>query len=136
MSFAQVQLLGNTGRDPEMNYTPDGTAVTKFSVAVSKPGKSKDGDKTESTTWYNCVAWRGLAEMISTHLKKGQMVFVQGDLNVRQYTTKDGRDGTSLDITVDKFQFAGGKSQDSTSNSTSNSTSTSDDLGSLEDHPF
>lgn len=108
MSMAQIQLLGNLGRDPEMNYTPDGTAVCKFSIAVSKKAKGN-----EETTWYNCVAWRNLAEMLSNHLKKGQMVFVQGDLNVRQYTTKDGRNGFSLDVTIEKFQFAGGKREES-----------------------
>jgi len=130
MSFAQIQLLGNLGRDPEMNYTPDGTAVTKFGVAVSR--KVKD---SEETTWYNCTAWRNLAEMLSKHLKKGQMVFVQGDLNVRQYTTKDGRNGISLDVTIDKFQFAGGKKEDS-STSSSKSDAFDDSLGDLEDHPF
>lgn len=128
MSFAQIQILGNTGRDPEMNYTPDGTAVCKFSIAVSKQSKNKEGEKTETTSWYNCTAWRALAEMIGNHLKKGQMVFVQGDLNARAYTTKDGRDGMSLDVTVDKFQFAGGKREESSP--------PAGDLGSLEEHPF
>jgi single-strand DNA-binding protein len=91
-----------------MNYTPDGTAVCKFSIAVSKKVKGN-----EETTWYNCIAWRNLAEMLSTHLKKGQMVFVQGDLQVRQYTTRDGKNGVSLDVTVDKFQFAGGRRDES-----------------------
>lgn len=126
MSMAQIQLLGNLGRDPEMNYTPDGTAVTKFSIAVSK--KVKDA---EETTWFNCVAWRGLAEMLSKHLRKGQMVFVQGDLNVRQYTTKDGRSGTSLDVTVDKFQFAGSAKREDNA-----LTPQSDDVLEDLDHPF
>src|SRR3989441_12491514 len=121
MSFAQIQLLGNTGRDPEMNYTPDGIAVTKFSIAVSR--RIKDA---EETNWYNCTAWRNLAEMLSKHLRKGQMVFVQGDLHVRQYTTKDGRNGTSLDVTVDKFQFAGGKKEETTATA---ATSNDDPLG-------
>jgi single-strand DNA-binding protein len=128
MSFAQIQLLGNCGRDPEMNYTPDGTAVCKFSIAVSRKVKG-----TEETTWYNCVAWRNLAEMLSTHLKKGNMVFVQGDLNARQYTTKDGRSGTSLDVTVDKFQFAGGKRDESSSTP---ATHNDDSLRDLDEHPF
>jgi single-strand DNA-binding protein len=62
MSFAQIQLLGNLGRDPEMSYTPEGIAVTKFSIAVSKKVKG-----SEETTWYNCVAFRNLAEMLNTH---------------------------------------------------------------------
>jgi len=135
MSFAQIQLIGNLGRDPEMNYTPDGTAVCKFSIAVSKTGKTKDGDKTENTTWYNVVAWRGLAEMLSTHLKKGQQVFVQGELNVRQYTTKDGRNGTSLDVTVEKFQFLGRREEQAASSASGNE-APNDPLGELDDHPF
>lgn len=126
MSFSQIQVLGNVGRDPEMNYTPDGTAVTKFSVAVSKKVREQ-----EVTTWYNCTAWRNLAEMLSKHLGKGQMVFVQGDLNVRQYTTKDGRSGTALEITVDKFQFAGGAKKEAASGEFDHQP-----LGELEDHPF
>ena len=127
MSFSQIQLLGNLGRDPEAHYTPDGIAVCKFSIAVSKKTKGN-----EETTWYNCVAWRNLAEMLNTHLKKGQMVFVQGDLNVRQYTTKDGRSGTSLDVTVDKFQFAGGAKKEESTTPSSND----DPLGELDQHPF
>lgn len=128
MAFSQIQILGNTGRDPEMNYTPDGTPVCKFSIAVSRKIKDR-----EETTWYNCTAWRNLAEMLSNHLKKGQMVFVQGELNVRQYTTKDGRNGVSLDVTIDKFQFAGGKKE---STSADDIVPVSDDpLGEM-DQPF
>jgi single-strand DNA-binding protein len=127
MSFAQIQLLGNLGRDPESHYTPDGIAVTKFSIAVSKKVKN-----SEETVWYNCTAWRNLAEMLNIHLRKGQMVFVQGDLNVRQYTTKDGRNGTSLDVTVDKFQFAGGAKKEESATPSSNE----DPLGTFDDHPF
>src|SRR2546421_3509243 len=59
MSMAQIQLIGNLGRDPEMNYTPDGTAVCKFSIAVSKI-TGKGAEKSETTTWYNVTAWRNL----------------------------------------------------------------------------
>ncbi len=127
--FSQLQILGHTGRDPELNFTSDGTAIWKFSVAVSKKTKSK-----EETTWYNCIAFRSLAEMLGNHLKKGQMVFVQGDLNIRQYTTKDGRNGMSLDVTIEKFQFAGSKKE---GNANSADIEVLDDtLGSLDDHPF
>jgi single-strand DNA-binding protein len=134
MSMAQIQLLGNLGRDPEMNYTPDGTAVCKFSIAVSKV-TGKGTDRHETTTWYNVVAWRNLAEMLSTHLKKGQQVFVQGDLNVRQYTTKDGREGTSLDVTVEKFQFVGRK-EESAATAGRTASAPDDPLGEIDDHPF
>ncbi len=134
MSMAQIQLIGNLGRDPEMNYTPDGTAVCKFSIAVSKV-TGKGQDRHETTTWYNVTAWRNLAEMLSTHLKKGQQVFIQGDLNVRQYTAKDGREGTSLDVTVEKFQFIG-KKEESTATTSSAAPVLNDPLGELDEHPF
>jgi single-strand DNA-binding protein len=132
--MAQIQLIGNLGRDPEMNYTPDGTAVCKFSIAVSKV-TGKGTDRRETTTWYNVTAWRNLAEMLSTHLKKGQQVFIQGDLNVRQYTTKDGREGTSLDVTVEKFQFVGRK-EESAASTTTTTEDLPDPLGELDEHPF
>ena len=72
--------------------------------------------------------------MLSTHLKKGQQVFVQGDLTARQYTTKDGRNGTSLDVTVEKFQFIGRKEESAASAAAP--ASSDDSLGDLEDHPF
>ena len=86
------------------------------------------GDSFRSDT-----PFRNLAEMLSNHLKKGQMVFVQGDLNVRQYTTRDGRNGISLDVTIEKFQFAGGKKEETV---TPADTSNEDPLKDLEDHPF
>ena len=104
MGMAQIQLIGNVGKDPEMSYTPQGAALTKFSLAVTK----KQGDK-EVTTWYNCVAWRTLAETLNSHVKKGQQLFVQGDLSPREYTTRDNQQRTSLDVTVEKFQFIGAK---------------------------
>ena len=127
MSLAQITLIGNTGRDPEMSYTPNGVAVTKFSLAVSR----KQGEK-ETTVWYNCSAWRALAEMLNNNLKKGQQVFVQGDLFPREYTTRDGQTRTSLDVTVNVFQFLGSKQQRE-GGSAPDSTEALEDL---EEHPF
>ncbi len=134
MSFAQVQLLGNTGRDPEMSYSPDGNAVCKFSIAVSRKTK----EKGEVTTWFNCIAFRGQAETINQYVHKGDMVFVQGTLDARQYTTKDGRNGTALDVLVDKFAFAGGKKTGGTGISALPPLGgdEEDPLGNLGDHPF
>lgn len=101
----QITLIGNVGRDPELTVTPDGTPVTKFTLAVNR--KSKSGEETH---WYNCIAWRGLAETIEKYVVKGSTLFIQGDFNPRHYTTKEGKSGMSLDVTVEKFAFAGGKS--------------------------
>lgn len=126
--FFQSQVLGRVGRDPEMNYTPNGVAVTKFSVAVDR----KQGEK-ESTVWVNCVAWRGLAETLSQHVHKGDMLFVQGDLDARQYTTRDGKPGVSLDLTIDRFAFAGSKGNREQAGA---SAVDNDPLGDLDEHPF
>lgn len=109
MSFAQVQLLGNVGKEPELQVTSEGTPVTKFSLAVNKPGKGNDKGKNE-TTWYTVIAWRGLAETLERYVHKGDTLFIQGELNVRTYTTKEDKQGFSLEVTVDKFSFAGSKS--------------------------
>lgn len=124
--LSQVQLIGNVGKDPEMTYTPNGVAVTKFSLAVNK----KRGEN-EETTWFNIIAWRGLAETLNEHVEKGQQLFVQGELVIRAYTTKDGRAGTSVEVIVDKFSFVGKK----TSNG-SNGHDTVDPLEELEKSPF
>lgn len=67
----KIMLIGNLGKDPEMNYTPSGIAVTKFSLAVSRVTKTSTGEKQKETEWFNIVAWRQLAETCSTYLQKG-----------------------------------------------------------------
>jgi single-strand DNA-binding protein len=130
MSFASVTLLGHVGQDPQMSSTPDGTAVCKFSIATNRKVKNQD-----VTTWWNCAAWRGLAETINQHVHKGDMLLVTGSPSRREYTTRDGRPGTSLDVIVDKFAFAGGKKGADTGAGRS-SGEDEDPLGDLEDHPF
>jgi single-strand DNA-binding protein len=102
MNFSQLTLIGNVGRDPDLSYTSDGVAVTRFALAINKK-ESKDG--REKTTWYACTAFRALAEAIAAHVSKGDPLFVQGELNPRGYTDKEGIPRTSLDVLVEKFQL-------------------------------
>ncbi len=125
MGMAQIQLIGNVGKEPEMNYSGNGVAITKFSLAVTK----KQGDK-EVTTWYNCVAWRGIAETLNQHVKKGQQLFVQGDLAPREYTTRENQQRMALDVTVEKFQFIGSKAV------VGNSSPAGGNAPDEEEHPF
>ena len=83
MSFSQITLIGNIGRDPDLNYTGDGTAITRFSLAINKK-EGKDGK--EKTTWYACTAFRALAEAIAAYVSKGDPLFVQEELNPRDYS--------------------------------------------------
>jgi single-strand DNA-binding protein len=102
----KVEIIGNLGRSPEMSYTPAGLAVTKFSVAASD-GKSKDaqGNYVDSTQWFNVTCFAKQAENANEYLSKGKKVFVRGRLKVRQYTTKDNRQGVSVDIEASEIEY-------------------------------
>lgn len=86
MNFAQLTLIGNVGRDPDLSYTPEGVAGTRFSLAVNKK-EGKDGP--EKTIWFACTAFRGLADAIVAHVSKGDPLFVQGEFHPRSYTDKE-----------------------------------------------
>lgn len=125
--LSQIQLIGNLGSDPDMSYTTNGTPITKFNIAVTTKQSGKD-----ATNWYRCVAFRGLGETINTHCRKGQQLFVQGELSPRAYTTNEGKQGVSLDVTVDKFSFVGNNSNAGSANKANDL----GDLGDLDEHPF
>lgn len=87
----KVMIIGNLGRDPEMRYTPSGKPVTSFSVAVSRSWVKPEGDRTETTDWFNIVAWGRLAEICSQYLTKGSMVYVEGRLETRSWEAENGQ---------------------------------------------
>ena len=97
----KVILIGNVGRDPEMRYTPQGQAVTSFSVATSY-GKGDD----KQTEWFNCSAWGKQAELTNEYLRKGSQVYVEGRIRLREYEV-DGKTRFSLDVSVNQVQFLG-----------------------------
>jgi len=131
----KIMLIGNLGRDPEMNYTPDGTAVAKFSLAVNRFSKSSSGERQQETDWFNIVAWRDLAERSSTYLKKGQKVFIEGRLIMRKYTDKSGVERTAIEVMATDMEFLTPKDRQSSASS-SDILSGDDNLGDLDDHPF
>jgi single-strand DNA-binding protein len=131
----KIMLIGNLGRDPEMNYTPSGTAVAKFSLAVNRVTKSATGERQEETEWFNIVAWQQLAERCSTYLKKGQKVFIEGRLATRKYTDKNGVERTAVEVIASDMEFLTPKDRQ-TGASSSDILSGDDSLGDLEDHPF
>jgi len=134
----KIMLIGRLGKDPEMNYTPSGVAITKFSLAVNRYSKSSTGERQEETDWFNIVAWRQQAETCNTYLRKGSKVFIDGRLTPRKYTDKNGIERTALDVTLNEMEILTPKSQ-STSSSEGFLAGSPDDvdpLGDLEDHPF
>ncbi len=113
--YQKIIIAGNLGRDPEMRYTPDGKAVTSFSVATSRRYKDKN-----ETTWFRCTVWGNQAETASQYLHQGSKVLVEGRLtpdqtsgSPRVFQRKDGTYGASYEITVDSFRFLSSKGEDS-----------------------
>ncbi len=102
--FQQVIIVGNVGRDPEMNYTPQGIAVCKFSVAVNKV-TGKGENRKEKTIWFRVTVWRERAETASQYIKKGMRIMVIGEVDVSAYTDKNGQPAASLELTANDFKF-------------------------------
>jgi single-strand DNA-binding protein len=94
----RVQVIGRLGRDPEMRYTTDGTAVTTFSVAAGRQWKGRDGEQQEETEWFKVVAWNKLAEVCNQYLAKGARVYVEGRLQTRKYTDRDGVERYAVEV--------------------------------------
>jgi single-strand DNA-binding protein len=87
----KVMLIGNVGRDPEMRYTPNGAAVTSFSVAVSRRWTTPDNQQRDETEWFNVVAWDKLAETCNQLITKGRRVYIEGRLQTRSWEGQDGQ---------------------------------------------
>ncbi len=119
MSFNKVIVVGNLGRDPELRYTPQGTAVCSFSVATSEKRRDKAGEFQEITTWFRVTTRGKLAETASKYLTKGKPVYIEGRLRVEDWTDRDGKNRSSLEVNATDLHFIGGGQQDSHSSDSS-----------------
>lgn len=99
-SLNKVQLIGNLTRDPELRYTPQGTAVCTFGIATNRTWMTESGEKKEDTEFHRAVAWNKLGELCSQLLFKGRKVFVEGRLQTRQWTGQDGASRQTTEIVV------------------------------------
>lgn len=108
-SLNKVILIGNLTRDPEMRYTPSGTAVATFSIATNRSWKTESGDTKEDAEFHRIVAWDKLAEICSQLLKKGSKVYVEGRLQTRQWQTKEGQDRTTTEIVISEMMLLDNK---------------------------
>jgi single-strand DNA-binding protein len=106
----RVLLIGNLTRDPELKYTPAGTAVCTFGVATNRSWTTAEGQLKEETQYHRIVAWQKLAELCGKLLTKGRKVFAEGRLTYRSFTGKDGQPRTVAEIVLDDFiVFGDGK---------------------------
>jgi len=100
----KVMIIGNVGKEPEMRFTPDGSAVTSFSVAVNEKYTS-GGEKKEQTEWFNVVAWNKLAEVCNQFLDKGSKVYVEGKSKTRKWQDKDEQYHYKTDVIASQVEF-------------------------------
>ena len=117
----KIILMGRLTRDPELRRTQGGTAVAGFTIAVDRDFKSQSGEK--ETDFIDIVAWRGTAEFVSKYFSKGRMAVVEGSLQIRDCTDKEGHKRRTAEVIADNIYFGDSK----------NSVAVQDNFGSLND---
>lgn len=103
--YNNFQIMGRIVNDLELRNTPAGITVLTFRVAVDRRHKNKDGERV--TDFFNVVAWRGTAEFISKYFGKGRMIFLEGEMQIREYTDKNGNPALWHELIVDRVCFTG-----------------------------
>lgn len=103
-SLNKAILIGRLGRDPEMRYTPSGQPVANFSIATDETYTGKDGQKVEKTEWHRIVVWGKQAEFCGNYLSKGRLVYIEGKIETRKWTDKDGVEKYTTEIKADRVQ--------------------------------
>jgi single-strand DNA-binding protein len=108
LGLNNIQIIGNLGGTPDMKFLNDGKSqVVNFSVAVNERWKNRDGEPQERTTWLRVVAFNGIGQACAEHLTKGDGVYVEGRLQVREYEDKAGNERTSVEVVASKVRFLG-----------------------------
>ncbi len=108
-SVNKAILIGNLGKDPDVRYSPDGSAITNITLATTESWKDKSGEKQEKTEWHRVAFFGKLAEIAGEYLKKGSQVYVEGRIQTRKWQDKDGQDRYTTEIVADKMQMLGSR---------------------------
>ncbi|MCD8494434.1 MAG: single-stranded DNA-binding protein [Burkholderiaceae bacterium] len=109
-SVNKVILVGNLGRDPEVRYSPEGSAVCNISIATTSNWKDKaTGERREETEWHRVVMYNRLAEIAGEYLRKGRPVYIEGRLRTRKWQNKEGQDVYTTEVIADQMQMLGGR---------------------------
>ena len=125
MSVNKVILVGRLGRDPETRYMPNGDAITNFSLATDEQWRDRNGERQTRTEWHNVSLYGKLGEIANQYLKKGSQVFIEGKIQSRKYTDKDGIERMAYNIIGNEMKMLGNRNDgsDSGNNNTAPSTS-------------
>ena len=107
----KVILVGNLGKDPEVRYSPNGSAMANVTIATAESWKDKQsGEKQEKTEWHRVVFFNRLAEIVGEYLKKGSQVYIEGRLQTRKWQGQDGQDRYTTEIVANEMQMLGSRS--------------------------
>jgi len=133
----KIILIGNVGREPEMTYTPSGSAVTKFSLAVSRKTTDKaSGEKKDETTWFNIVAWNRQAEICSQYVHKGDSIYIEGRVEIRTYTDKENIERKVIDVVVSELELIGSRRAAARSDDAQPATAAAGEISGTDEFPF
>ena len=109
MSINKVMLIGRLGQDPELKYTPSGSAVCNFSLATSESWTDKSGQKQEKTEWHRVVLFQKLAEIVGEYCRKGSQIYIEGKLQTRKWTDQQGQEKYTTEIVCNELLMLGSK---------------------------
>ena len=135
-SLNKVILIGNLGQDPEARFTPQGTAVCNLSIATNESWKDQNGEMQDRTEWHRVVMYGRMAETATEYMKKGQMVYVEGRLNTREWEDQNQIKRRTTEIRCDNFTMLGKRSDSSNPPSENPDSSMKPDSGVDDDLPF
>jgi len=106
-SVNKVILVGNLGRDPELRYTTNGTPVANFTMATTDRWTDPSGEKKERTEWHRIVVWGKQAEIVGEYLRKGRQVYIEGSLQTREWTDREGGKRYTTEVRAQRVQMLG-----------------------------
>tara|TARA_B100000941_G_C28362806_1_gene477957 strand:+ start:73 stop:513 length:441 start_codon:yes stop_codon:yes gene_type:complete len=142
-SVNKVILVGNLGQDPESRFTPQGTAVTNLSIATNESWKDQNGETQDRTEWHRVVMYGRMAETAVEYMRKGQMVYVEGRLNTREWEDQNQIKRKTTEIRCDNFTMLGRRgdstgsmSSPATKNPEAQGTVPSESINEDDDLPF
>ena len=115
MSVNKVILVGRLGRDPETRYMPNGDAITNFSIATDEQWRDRNGERQTRAEWHNITLFGKLGEIASQYLRKGSQVFIEGKIQSRKYTDKDGIERMAYNIIGNEMKMLGNRNDGSDS---------------------
>ena len=108
-SVNRVILVGRLGKDPEVRYTTEGTAVANFSLATDESFTDRAGDRQRRTEWHRIVVWKRLAELCGEHLQKGKQVYIEGSLRSRKWPDREENERTTVEVVATRMVMLGSK---------------------------